>query len=64
VIIQMRRRLLAAAQALKDGQEPPTDPEGYRMRGLCCILPRSTASWSEAVADAIDARPETFQLSV
>ncbi len=64
VIVNARRRLLAAARELQQGKDPPTDPKGYRMRGLCCVLPRDTPSWANAVADAIDARPETFRPSI
>jgi hypothetical protein len=60
----MRRRLMAAARELVDGQDPPTDPKGFRMRGLSCMLPRDTENWADAVADALDARPETFRASV
>jgi phthalate 4,5-dioxygenase len=65
VVVQMRRRLIAAARELEAGREPATDPKGFRMRGYSCVLPKSVAStWSEAVAEALDARPETFKASV
>jgi phthalate 4,5-dioxygenase len=64
VVVQMRRRLVAAARELEAGVEPPNDPQGFRMRGYCCVLPKDVPSWSEAVADALDARPETFKASV
>ena len=64
LILQTRRRLMAAARALQDGQEPVVNARDYRLRPLSCVLPRETRSWSEAVADALDARPETYRLSV
>ncbi len=61
VIIHARRRLMAAARDLLEGKDPPTDPKGYRVRGITCVLPRDTNSWSEAVAEWMDTRPETFR---
>ncbi|HUK61184.1 MAG TPA: Rieske 2Fe-2S domain-containing protein [Stellaceae bacterium] len=61
VIANTRKRLIDAALACADGTDPPTDAAGYRYRGLSCLLPRDTASWSDAVAESMDARPETFQ---
>ena len=56
--------IAAAAREVADGREPPNDPKGFRMRGFCCVLPKDTENWADAVADALDARPETFTLSV
>ncbi len=64
VIVHMRRRLMAAALDLQNGKEPPTDPKPYAIRGLSTLLPKDTPSWSDAVADRIAARPETFQPGV
>jgi hypothetical protein len=64
-LIQVRRRLIDAARALARGAEPPgLDPKDYRRRPVSLLLPRDTPSWTEALADAIDARPETFLPSV
>jgi phenylpropionate dioxygenase-like ring-hydroxylating dioxygenase large terminal subunit len=61
VIIHARRRLMAAARDLLEGKDPPTDPKGYGIRGISCLLPRDTNSWSEAVAEWMETRPETFR---
>ncbi len=64
VIIQMRRRLIAAARGLQQGTEPPgMDPADYRVRQLSVRLPRSTTAWWEAVAEQLTAYPETFVAS-
>ena len=64
-VILTRRRLIAAAKALERGEEPPgLDPKDYRRRPVSLLLPRNVPSWTEAIADAIDARPETFVPSV
>jgi len=63
-IAQARKRLLDAARQLAAGQEPPTDPKGYRYRGVSTILPRDTPSWSEALAQQMDTRPETYRPSM
>jgi phthalate 4,5-dioxygenase len=60
VIVHVRRRLMDAARDLEKGKEPPTDPRGYRYRGVSTLLPRDTRSWSDAVARSMDTRPETF----
>jgi hypothetical protein len=52
---------MAAARELAQGKDPPTDPKGYRLRGITCLLPRNTNSWAEAVAEWMDTRPETFR---
>ncbi len=61
VIANTRRRLIETAQHLQAGKDPPTDPKGYRYRGITCLLPRDTPSWSDAVAERMDTRPETFR---
>jgi len=64
VIIQMRRRLIAAARGLQRGTEPPgMDPANYRVRQLSVRLPRSTTAWWDAVAEQLTAYPETFVAS-
>ena len=64
-IIQMRRRLVTAARRLAAGHEPPgMNAADYRLRPHSAELPRSVAAWPEAIADAIDARPETFRASM
>jgi hypothetical protein len=40
------------------------NPKDYRQRPISLTLPRNVASWTEAIADAIDTRPETFRASV
>ncbi len=60
VIIHARRRLMAAARELAQGKDPAIDPKGYRQRGVSTLLPRNVKSWSDAVAEAMDTRPETF----
>jgi phthalate 4,5-dioxygenase oxygenase subunit len=65
VIARVRYTLITAARRLHEGQEPPgLDPKDYRMRPISVQLPRSTESWADAVAEAIDTRPETFRASV
>ena len=65
LVMLTRRRLIEAAEAVAAGGEPPgMNPRDYRKRPLSCVLPRDVPSWTDAVADAIDARPETFRASV
>ena len=65
LLVRYRRRLIEAANALQNGSEPPgMNPKEYRQRPISITLPRNVASWTEAVADAIDTRPETFRASV
>ena len=64
VIVNMRRRLMAAARELEQGKDPQTDARAYRVRGISCVLPRDTRSWADAVAEWIDPRPETFRPGV
>src|SRR5262249_51597039 len=60
VIIQTRKRLLAAARGLQKGDEPPCmDPADYRVRQLSVCLPRSVEAWWEAVAGHLTAYPGT-----
>ncbi len=64
-LILARRRLIAAARALERGEALPVIiPKDYRRRPVSLLLPRDTPSWTDALADAIDARPETFVPSV
>jgi phthalate 4,5-dioxygenase oxygenase subunit len=64
-LVLTRRRLIRAARALQKGVEPPgMNPKDYRRRPVSLLLPNDIASWTDAVADAIDARPETFVPSV
>jgi phthalate 4,5-dioxygenase len=64
-VILTRRRLIAAARALERGDAPPgRNPKDYRRRPVSLLLPRNVPSWTEAIAGAIDARPETFVPSV
>jgi phthalate 4,5-dioxygenase oxygenase subunit len=65
-LVLTRRRLIAAARALQGGEEPPgLDPRDYRRRPVSLLLPASArSSWLDAIADPIDARPETFVASV
>ena len=63
-IIQMRRRMIRAAQTVAEGHEPPgMDPAEYRLRPFSVELPRDGVAWPEAIAEAMDARPETFRAS-
>jgi len=39
------------------------NPKDYRQRPISTVLPRDVPSWTEAVAEAIDTRPETFRAS-
>jgi hypothetical protein len=50
-------------RALDEGTDPPTDKRNYRLRPLSCLLPTDTTDWAKAVAETIDARPETYQIS-
>jgi phthalate 4,5-dioxygenase oxygenase subunit len=58
-IIQMRKRLISAAIALREKGITPTgvdSPEAYRVRSAGVVLPR-TAIWAEAAQDHLVARP-------
>jgi phthalate 4,5-dioxygenase len=63
-LIQVRRRLLMAAQSVANGGTPPAlDPDSFRVRQLSVVLPRSVVNWPAAVMEHIEARPETFVAS-
>jgi hypothetical protein len=64
VIISARRRLMAEARALAEGKKPRITAEDFRVRPISCVLPRDATSWADAVAEAIDARPETYRPSI
>ena len=65
VVAQTRHRLIVAARELANGGEPPgLDAKAYRLRPLATELPRDVTRWREAVAELMDARPETFRVSV
>ncbi|HWE74228.1 MAG TPA: Rieske 2Fe-2S domain-containing protein [Stellaceae bacterium] len=65
VVAQARRRLIVAARDLAKGVEPPgREAAAYRLRPLAMELPRDVSDWREAVAERMDARPETFRVSV
>jgi len=65
LLVRYRHRLIHAAQALRNGEAAPgMNPKDYRQRPISLTLPRDVASWTEAVAEAIDTRPETFRASV
>src|SRR5262249_22469130 len=65
LLVRYRRRLIEAAEALRDGIEPPgMNPKDYRQRPISITLPRNVPSWIDAVAEVIDTRPETFRASV
>ena len=64
-IIQMRRRLMRAAQDLEQNIEPPAlDASVFRVRSVSVVLPRNVASWPEAARDAMTATPDHFFVSV
>ena len=64
-IIQMRRRLMRAAQELEHGIEPPAlDPTVFQVRSVSLLLPRSETAWPEAAREAMTAKPEHFFVSV
>jgi hypothetical protein len=65
VVAQARHRLIAAARDLANGIEPPgLDAKSYRLRPLAMELPRDVTRWRDAVAERMEARPETFRVSV
>jgi hypothetical protein len=64
VIMRTRRRLIEAARHLREtGEAPRIAPGDYRLRPVSVQLPEG-ASWRAAVAEAVIAHPETFQVSV
>ena len=64
VVITARRRLMAEARALAEGKAPKIGAEDYRVRPISCRLPSDAPSWADAVAEAMDARPETYRPSI
>jgi hypothetical protein len=65
LIARVRQTLLSAAMAVGEGADPPgRDPGAYRLRPHSAKLPRSVDAWAEALAEPMDARPETFRMSV
>jgi len=64
VVAQARHRLITTARDLARGVEPDRDPAAYRLRPLAMELPRSVSEWRAAVAERMEARPETFRASV
>jgi len=65
VVARVRHTLVAAARGLAEGREPPgRNARDYRLRPLSVQLPRSTTAWADEVAEALEARPETFRASV
>jgi phthalate 4,5-dioxygenase oxygenase subunit len=65
VVVRTRRRLIEAARDLARGTEPPArNPANYRLRPVSMLLPKGTASWLDAAAEAMDARPETYREGV
>jgi hypothetical protein len=60
-IIQVRRRWLRSARALREQGVTPGGvdcPESYRVRSAGVVLPRDTPSWSEAARDWLTAHPD------
>lgn len=64
VVLTARRRLMAEARALAEGKKPKVAAEDFRIRPISCLLPSDTKDWAGAVAEAIDARPETYRPSI
>ena len=63
-IIQMRKRLLDAANDLREGADPPAlEPSLFRVRSAGLLLPRDTPSWPEAAQRVIERRPGAFVAS-
>jgi phthalate 4,5-dioxygenase len=63
-IIMARQRLIAAAQGLKKGIEPPgIDPRQQRVRSVSIILPHGVA-FSEAAEDALMPQPGSAHVTV
>jgi phthalate 4,5-dioxygenase oxygenase subunit len=64
LVVLTRRRLVEAAESLQRGEQPPgMNPKDYRQRPISIVLPGDVPSWTDAVAEAIDTRPETFRAS-
>jgi phthalate 4,5-dioxygenase len=65
VIAQARHRLIVAARALEEGNEPPgLNPDDYGYRPVALELPRDVKAWRDAVAERMMAKSETYQASV
>jgi phthalate 4,5-dioxygenase len=65
VVTRTRARLVEAARELARGVDPPgRNPADFRLRPVSVLLPESTASWLDAVSEAMDARPETYREGV
>jgi nitrite reductase/ring-hydroxylating ferredoxin subunit len=63
-IIMARRRLVAAANALSEGAQPPgADPAHTRVRSVSVILPRE-AAFHEAAGDALLPEPGSAHATV
>jgi hypothetical protein len=63
-IIVARRRLIAAAQGLAKGLQPPgVDPKHQRVRSVSIILPKNVA-FSEAAEDALMPEPGSAHATV
>ena len=58
-IIQVRKRLMGAARALRERGTPPPglDPKPYRVRSASALLP-ANADWVEGARSAIVTRPD------
>jgi hypothetical protein len=63
-IIQSRRRIINGAKALMNGQAPRANARDFSLRPVSVKLDRDIVKWSEAVAEPMEARPETFMASV
>jgi phthalate 4,5-dioxygenase oxygenase subunit len=64
VIARVRHTLLAAAQAVQAGGDPPgKDPAAYLVRPHSAQL-RRDAEWTREMAEAMEGRPETYRPSV
>jgi hypothetical protein len=63
-IIMARRRLIAAANALGKGEQPPgVDPRHQRVRSASVILPKGVP-FAEAAEDALTPQPGTAHATV
>ena len=63
VIVQIRNRLLAAAEALRQGMAPVTRDDDWRGRPYSARLPRSVEDWRGALAGPISGAPGSFAAS-
>ena len=63
-IIMARRRLVAAAQGLAKGEQPPgVDPDHQRVRSVSIVLPRE-AAFAKAAEDALLPEPGSAHATV